>query len=97
MCIELILNPINVFICIRFWSFINRKLAGVVLPTVQDGEDEDEAEDAAIKLLIDSALGELTYDGHKVHSVPVPCTGSSVCIEGEDFNNESYNGQMFIS
>ena len=67
---------------------LNRKLAGVILPAVQAGEDEDEAEDKSIKLLIESALGDLTYDGHKVHSVQVPCASSDVVIEGQTFSNE---------
>ena len=67
---------------------LNRKLAGVILPGVQAGEDEDEAEDKSIKLLIESALGDLTYDGHKVHSVQVPCASSDVVIEGQTFSNE---------
>ena len=75
---------------------LNRKMSGVVLPAVQAGEDEDEAEDKAIKLLIESALGDLKYDGHKVHSVQVPCTSSDVVIEDKTFGLKNKNKSKVV-
>ena len=63
-------------------------MAGVTLPSVQQDEDEDEAEDKAINLLLEAALGDLVYDGHNVNNIAVPCASNDVIIGGEVFNNE---------
>ena len=53
-------------------------MAGVTLPSVQQDEDEDEAEDKAINLLLEAALGDLVYDGHNVNNIAVPCASNDV-------------------
>ena len=50
----------------RFWGFITRKIAGLVLPDRGNELADDEADDAAINLLVESSLVDLVYDGHKV-------------------------------
>ena len=54
-------------VVLRFWGFITAKIAGLVLPDRGNELPDDEADDAAINLLVDSSLKDLMYDGHKVN------------------------------
>ena len=49
----------------------------------------DEAEDEAIETLINTALKDLTFDGHTVVNVPVKCTDSKVEIHGNLYDNDT--------
>ena len=72
----------------RFWGFITRKIAGLVLPDRGKELPDDEADDAAINLLVESSLVDLVYDGHKVFPIPVPCASSKVNIEDKEYEND---------
>jgi len=75
-------NPIE-----RLWSYITTKLAGLVIPDFGTELEDDEADEAGIKFLIDSALTDLRYDEHAVVPVPVPCRDDYVTINGAVFDN----------
>jgi len=73
----------------RLWGYLNRKMAGLILPTQKENETKDEAEDNAIKLLINSALQDLKFSNHPVKCIQVPCNGSNVNVDGEVLENET--------
>jgi len=75
-------NPIE-----RLWSYITAKLAGLVVPDFGKEMEDDEADEAGIKFLIDSAMTNLKYDGFDVVTVPVSCHEDNVIINGETVDN----------
>ena len=49
---------------------------------------EDEAEDAAIQILIETALINLQYNGHEIVPIQVNCNSSRVSIKNSMYEND---------
>ena len=63
-------------------------MSGVTLPSNRPDQTVEESEDEGIKVLVESCLKNLKFDGYPVTNVHVPSKSSIVKICQEDHKND---------
>ena len=82
------MTPSGIQSIFSLWGFFNKKMSGVTLPSNRPDQTVEESEDEGIKVLVESCLKNLKFDGYPVTNVHVPSKSSIVKICQEDHKND---------